>query len=70
MTMIQCEGYRRNGGAFQLGPVKWERCKNDATHYVTVSQDGKRSKLPACEKCLTECIDNGIFKDAERIEVE
>lgn len=54
---VQCEGYRRYGGAFCLGPVTWERCKLDATRILEVKQGGKGlSKFPVCEECLQECL--------------
>lgn len=57
---MRCEGWRRNGGAFTLGPVKWEQCKNDAIAIIKVVQDGKAEDFPACSICWKECIDKGI----------
>jgi len=57
---MQCEGWRRTGGAFTLGPVKWEQCTNDAIVTIEVTQDGKTEKMPACLKCWNEAIETGI----------
>ena len=58
--MTRCEGWRRHGGVFTLGPVVWEQCKNDATVMIKVEQDGKVETLPACPICWNEAIDTGI----------
>lgn len=58
--MTQCEGWRRNGGAFTLGPVKWEQCAEEGIVTLEVTQGGEVSKLPACKKCWEECIERGI----------
>lgn len=53
---IQCEGWRRYGGAFTFGPVKWEQCRENATVMVTIKQGAEDVKtLPACDHCLREC---------------
>lgn len=57
---MRCEGYRRHGGVFTLGPVTWEQCDNDATVTLTVVQDGEESTLPGCVTCWNECIERGI----------
>lgn len=57
---MRCEGQRRYGGAFSLGPVHWEQCSNDATVMLTVEQDGETTTLPGCNQCWTECIENGL----------
>lgn len=57
---MQCEGWRRTGGAFTFGPVKWEQCKNNAIVMITVTQDGKTETLPACVECWNECINTKI----------
>lgn len=55
MKKPRCEGWRRYGGAFTLGPVRWEQCKEKATVMVTVKQEGGPKKtLPACDHCLRE----------------
>ena len=51
---MRCEGYRRTGGAFTLGPVKWEQCKNDAVVMMEFKHDGEVQTLPACRECLGE----------------
>lgn len=51
----RCEGHRRYGGAFTLGPVKWEQCRNTATVLLTVEQNGQILKdSPACAECWEE----------------
>jgi len=57
---MRCEGYRRYGGAFTLGPVKWEQCKNDAIAIIECSQDGETKEFPACTECWNEAIEKGI----------
>jgi hypothetical protein len=56
---IQCQGYRRHGGAFTFGPVTWKQCTNDAIVMLTVKQE-KAERLPACNDCWKECIEKGI----------
>lgn len=58
--MIQCEGYRRYGGAFTLGPVRWAQCKEKAIVMLEVLQDGEVLKQPSCKKCWEESIEYGI----------
>jgi hypothetical protein len=55
---MQCEGYRRTGGAFTIGPVKWEQCPEDAVVILTVEQEGKTQDFPACLKCWKETLEN------------
>lgn len=57
---IQCEGWRRYGGAFTLGPVKWEQCKNEAVIVLTMKQDGEVQEWPACLDCWIEGQKKGI----------
>jgi hypothetical protein len=57
---MQCEGWRRTGGAFTFGPVKWEQCENSALVMLTVVQNAKKEELPACRKCWNEAIENKI----------
>lgn len=57
MRAPRCEGYRRYGGAFTFGPVRWERCKEDAVVLLTMTQEGKESKLPSCLRCWKEARD-------------
>lgn len=60
-TKTRCDGWRRYGGAFTLGPVKWEQCKNDATVLLTIEQDGEVLKdSPACAECWKEGREKGI----------
>lgn len=56
----QCEGWRRYGGVFTLGPVRWEQCKNTAVVILTVTQDGETKDFPACGKCWNECLERGM----------
>lgn len=56
----QCEGWRRKGGAFSLGPVTWSQCENEATAILTVTQDGETRDFPACGTCWNECIEKGM----------
>lgn len=55
----RCEGWRRYGGAFTLGPVRWEQCKNDATVTLTVEQE-TTERMPACMECWREAQERGI----------
>jgi len=64
--MAQCEGWRRYGGAFSFGPVKWVQCENEATVLLTVVQKGTEAEMPACSTCWQEAIDNKIeIKEAK-----
>lgn len=56
---MRCEGWRRYGGAFTLGPVKWVRCEEDAIVVLEVQQ-GEVQKIPSCVKCWNEAKENGI----------
>lgn len=59
---IRCEGYRRYGGAFTLGLIKWVRCEEVAVVNITIEQDedGRTYKktYPACMKCWNEAIES------------
>jgi hypothetical protein len=57
---MRCEVWRRYGGAFTFGPVRWEQCKNDAIVSLTVQQDGQPKTCPVCMKCWREAISNEI----------
>lgn len=58
---VRCEGWSRTGGAFTLGPVKWEQCKSDAIVNLKFKQGNEPVKtLPACKACWEECFKNGI----------
>jgi len=58
---MRCEGWRRHGGIFTLGPVEWEQCSSEAVMLLTVVQAGKITEdLPSCEACRQECQDRGI----------
>ena len=56
---MRCEGWRRYGGAFTLGPPEWRQCENEAVVMLTVEQEAV-SKLPACGECWKEGIEKGI----------
>lgn len=49
----RCEGYIRHGGAFSLGPIRWEQCKRRAIVNLEFREKGKRhlKMLPACAGC-------------------
>jgi hypothetical protein len=49
---MKCEGYRRKGGAFTFGPVKWEQCQDEPK--VMLQIEGKAEPLPACMECWKE----------------
>jgi len=70
----RCEGWRRYGGAFTLGPVKWVQCPESATVMLTVKQEGekKKQRMPSCQKCWLEaCSTKGIaVLDAKPIAVD
>lgn len=54
----RCEGMRRYGGAFSLGPVTWTQCENDATVLLRLKQkDGPVEEMPACMDCWKEAQD-------------
>ena len=52
---VKCEGMRRRGGAFTLGPVEWEQCSNDAIVMLKVKQDDGTGEFPGCDACWREC---------------
>lgn len=54
---IQCDAWRRVGGAFTFGPTKWVQCPNDAVVLLTIEQDGEITEdSPACNACWQEGI--------------
>ena len=57
---MRCEGYRRRGGAFTLGPVSWSQCIESGVVMLTVEQDGETQTLPACNRCWKEVIENNV----------
>jgi hypothetical protein len=70
----QCEGWRRYGGVFTFGPVRWEQCKNDSIVMLTVRQEEenthkmKTEELPSCQTCWDECKKNDIeIKEQEEL---
>lgn len=55
----KCEGYRRYGGAFTMGPVQWVPCTETATVIIRVRQKNKDiDELPACLTCWGEAMEN------------
>jgi hypothetical protein len=56
----RCEGYRRYGGAFTLGPVRWEQCPENAIVTLTVEQPGGSAVFPACAICWKEAVEKKI----------
>lgn len=58
---VQCEGWRRYGGAFSFGPPQWRQCENAATMVLTVTQKDVTQDVPACNECWGEaCATDGI----------
>ncbi len=64
-TTVQCEGYRRRGGAFTLGIPQWEQCTSDATVTLDMEQNGQRIKLPSCPVCWEEARNHPQIKIIE-----
>jgi hypothetical protein len=58
--MKRCEGWRRHGGAFTFGPVKWEQCESEGVVMIRFIEDGEERTLPACMECWQECIQTGV----------
>ena len=72
----QCEGWKRTGGAFSFGPVRWDQCENDATVTLTVKQKEesgckwvKLKPLPSCTDCWNECIESKAIKVIEAVPI-
>jgi len=56
---VRCEGFRRAGGAFSFGPVKWEQCENVAVAMIEILQnDDQPAIFPACGACWHEALNN------------
>ena len=56
----KCEGYRRHGGAFTLGPVTWTQCKENGIVLLTFKGiEGEVQTLPACNQCWNEFLESG-----------
>ena len=55
---MRCEGYRRHGGIFTLGPVKWVQCEEEAVVRLEVKQkeDDGTTVFPACLTCWKEAV--------------
>jgi hypothetical protein len=56
----QCEGWTRHGGAFTIGPPRWERCRNESTWLLTATQNGETRHFPVCDECREEAKLRGI----------
>lgn len=56
----RCEGWRRHGGAFTLGPVRWEQCEKDAAVKLEVEQDSVKQLVSVCLTCWREGRMRGI----------
>lgn len=50
---MRCEGFRRKGGAFALGPVRWQQCENEAVALLKVRQE-VIAEYPSCLICWNE----------------
>ena len=54
LDLDRCMGQRRYGGAFTLGPVRWERCKNPAVFIVDTEDDKGPFRTTICLECWKE----------------
>ncbi len=65
----RCEGFRRYGGAFSLGPVTWEQCRETATVMLTIREKKHRGTFPACQTCWNEALSTAgiVVTDAKPI---
>lgn len=55
---LQCQGWRRTGGAFSLGPVTWNQCEEIPAVMLIVK--GQTEPMAACGICWNECIETGV----------
>jgi hypothetical protein len=62
--MPKCEGIRRFGGAFTLGPVRWVRCEEEPIVVLSVLQDKATSPTDflACKTCWEEALKTSGIK--------
>jgi len=67
---MRCEGWRRYGGAFTLGPVTWKQCEEEAVVSIKVKQDGEISTFPACMVCWKEAINTKEIEVIEAIPLD
>jgi len=52
IDVSKCQGWRREGGAFTLGPVVWRQCDGKPVVRMNVRQEGEETgDLPSCERC-------------------
>ena len=58
--MKRCEGWRRYGGVFTLGPVTWKQCEAQGIVMLKFKDGKKVKKLPACKECWAECLTTGV----------
>lgn len=66
--MARCEIFRRYGGAFSLGPVRWEQCPNEAT-VQGVDPKFPDATVPVCSECVPETVKSVpgvVFKPLEQ----
>ena len=56
--MTMCEGFRKHGSMFTLGPITWKQCEDEAVVLIEVKQDGVIASFPACNTCWKEAISN------------
>lgn len=67
---MRCKGYVRTGGAFTLGPVKWEQCNHDAVVILTINYgDGPHEKYPACAGCWDN-VRKGLDPNSKLVDAE
>lgn len=57
---VQCEGWRRHGGAFTLGPIQWKQCPSRALVVLKVIQDDGETDQPSCLSCWNEALTHRI----------
>lgn len=58
--MTRCEGYKRVGGVFTMGPVQWVQCTNDAIVRLRATQEGRTRTYPACKACHGRAVEAEI----------
>lgn len=55
---VKCAGERRYGGAFTLGPVRYEACDGEPVAFLRV--EGLPEPQPACLRCWRELGSEGV----------
>lgn len=58
MDELKCEGMRRYGGAFSLGPPRWVPCEEKPIVMLTLRQGAsiEKQEMPACKTCWEEAL--------------